>query len=397
MATAGVMLFKGPQGGVLLFQEAHGVGGVSERAGSSADHRPAVWLAESAGRNTARRFGRPIGRLNHCPGPSAGFSAEILGGGLGWPTPPLAPSLSAEPNRCRASPPFHSDELNARSMGNNDGDSCRCKRQWEQKWEDDRAFAQFPELRVHVRICFHHVHPFSPQVDKVVLVGNNDALVQMAPDSDAPESARYTIRDLSFSCKLLLQMYAQGRGKLIITNPRVSGGQTEVPLGGVAYSNPIQWTVVGTDDVVARLNPRSPLASMADLDAGNRGWQPGVAAAFSFLGTQYPKEVYGSAVAMMPSATFGGVVQLIMAQRVRRVRAAVVGGSEASGLGSPVLIDAAGAMTIKSSRRLLISEAEVCERRALSGYVVLWLLSCSPVLILCCSERFVVRYMVIVL
>ena len=40
------MLFKGPERGILLFQEAHGVGGVSEGAGSS---------AESAGRTTARR------------------------------------------------------------------------------------------------------------------------------------------------------------------------------------------------------------------------------------------------------------------------------------------------------------------------------------------------------
>ena len=48
-------------GGGLLFQEAHGVGGVLARAGSS------------AGWTTAWRFGRP--------------------------TPPLATSLSAEPNR----------------------------------------------------------------------------------------------------------------------------------------------------------------------------------------------------------------------------------------------------------------------------------------------------------
>ena len=88
-----------PRTWVLLFQEAHGVGDVSERAGSS------------AGRTTTRRFGRP----EHRPAVSAGFWAEILGGGLGRPTPPLAPSLSAKPHRRRASPPFHSDELHQRT------------------------------------------------------------------------------------------------------------------------------------------------------------------------------------------------------------------------------------------------------------------------------------------
>ena len=52
MATAGVMSFKGPMRGTLLFQEAHGVGGgigMSRQIGRP-DHRPAVRPAESAGR-----------------------------------------------------------------------------------------------------------------------------------------------------------------------------------------------------------------------------------------------------------------------------------------------------------------------------------------------------------
>ena len=106
VATTGVMSFKGPQGGFLLFQEAHGVGGVSERAGSS------------AGRTTVRRFGR----LSRPTGIPPGGVGRIFGRNPWWrsrpadfgrPTPPLATSLSAEPHRRRASPPFHSDELHA--------------------------------------------------------------------------------------------------------------------------------------------------------------------------------------------------------------------------------------------------------------------------------------------
>ena len=99
VATAGVMLFKGPQGG----------GGVAFSRGT--------WGGGCIG--TSRQFGQPDRR----PAVSAGFSAEIFGGGLGRPisagrtaarrfgrpTPPLATSLSAEPHRRRASPPFHSE------------------------------------------------------------------------------------------------------------------------------------------------------------------------------------------------------------------------------------------------------------------------------------------------
>ena len=72
MATTGVMLFKELKRGTLLFQEAHGVGGVSERAGTSAGG-----------------FGRPDHRLavrpDHRPAVLTEFSAKILGGGLGRP------------------------------------------------------------------------------------------------------------------------------------------------------------------------------------------------------------------------------------------------------------------------------------------------------------------------
>ena len=52
-----------------------------------------------------------VGGVLERAGSSAGFLAEILGGGIGRHILPLAPSLSAEPHHRRASPPFHSDEL----------------------------------------------------------------------------------------------------------------------------------------------------------------------------------------------------------------------------------------------------------------------------------------------
>ena len=50
------------------------------------------------------------------PGSSAGFSAKIIGGGLGRPNRPAETTvwpLHFRPSRhrCGASPPFHSDEL----------------------------------------------------------------------------------------------------------------------------------------------------------------------------------------------------------------------------------------------------------------------------------------------
>ena len=61
------------------------MGGVSERAGTS------------AGRNTARQLGRLIGWLTLPVAVSAGFSAEIIGcdlGGLNWPA-----ETAAQPHR----------------------------------------------------------------------------------------------------------------------------------------------------------------------------------------------------------------------------------------------------------------------------------------------------------
>ena len=67
------LLFKGPQGGFAFSRGTWGAGCIG----------------------TSRQFGRP----------------EYRPAVAGQPTPPLATSLSAEPHRRRASPPFHSDEL----------------------------------------------------------------------------------------------------------------------------------------------------------------------------------------------------------------------------------------------------------------------------------------------
>ena len=123
---------KGLRGGLCFFKGHMGWGGYR--------NEPAVRPADSAGRTSTRRFGRPIsagrtaaqwfgrpaGRPNRRPAVSAKFSAKILRGCLGRPIsagrtaarrfgrpsrpaePP--PSFSAEDRR-RAPPPFHSDEL----------------------------------------------------------------------------------------------------------------------------------------------------------------------------------------------------------------------------------------------------------------------------------------------
>ena len=104
VATAGVMLFKGPQARRYTQNAVRTKGG--RRFG-----RPI-----SAGRTTARQFGRPAGwpnrrnlpgrrcRPNFRPKSSAAVSA-----GRYRPAEP-PPSFSAEDRR-RAPPPFHSDEL----------------------------------------------------------------------------------------------------------------------------------------------------------------------------------------------------------------------------------------------------------------------------------------------
>ena len=127
------MFFKGSKKGTLLFEEAHGVGGLSERAGSSAGRTTARWSGRPkwAGRDRRRGFlaenladttGRWFGRPNRPAGPPPGGVGQIFGQNprrWSWPDhrpvvrpaePP--PSFSAEDHR-RASPPFHSDELGA--------------------------------------------------------------------------------------------------------------------------------------------------------------------------------------------------------------------------------------------------------------------------------------------
>ena len=114
MATAGVMLFKGPQARRYTQKAVPTKGG---RRFGRPDHRPAV---------------RPAGRPAEPPEPtrpavSAKFSAEILSGGLGRPSRPAEPppSFSAEDRR-RAPPPFHSDELCVTAQHKNADDACAC-------------------------------------------------------------------------------------------------------------------------------------------------------------------------------------------------------------------------------------------------------------------------------
>jgi hypothetical protein len=126
------------------------------------------------------------------------------------------------------------------------------------------------------------------------------------------------VRDVTFGCKLLSQIFIQNRSKLpilasalsvsitgqqnyyfLVLHNAFSDGQTalfqrilvysrsvtivslslswkrttlnhraaigsslEVPLVGISAPRQLGWAVVGTDDVLARVNPRSALATM---------------------------------------------------------------------------------------------------------------------------------------
>jgi len=171
---------------------------------------------------------------------------------------------------------------------------------------------------------FNHPDCRAVQAMSMPGVGPMDWLMELAPTPLDPLRPG-AIQDLAAGPKVLHQFYLANRNRLALPSGDGFDG-SEMEVQGMLFANELQWHLARSnlnDEeqlMVVRINARSHLRTMADLDCTKPGWMPLTAAALSLTDIPGTLEIAAGGVTVLPVGVFGPLVQLVMARRVRRMQ-----------------------------------------------------------------------------